>query len=146
MLSFFAAGVDIKVIVLPAQGQGLLILKLVPYFTFYTGIFVNLYSPPPHHHHHHHLPIQKSTNFLNVNPWVKKQVPLTHSRTALQDTGCAVSTGALNILHFTKMGLKARMKNPDSSWHHWTEPTLGDPGSGVVYCDLHCFGGRGHCM
>ena len=34
MLSFFATGVDIKVFVLPAQGQGLPILKLVPYFTF----------------------------------------------------------------------------------------------------------------
>ena len=57
---------------------------------------------------------------------VKKQVPLTHSRTALQDTGCAVSTGALNILlwlfyilHVTKMGLMSRKMNPDSSWHHW---------------------------
>ena len=40
MLSFFATGVDIKVIVLPAQGQGLPILKLVPYFTFYTGMQV----------------------------------------------------------------------------------------------------------
>ena len=38
MLSFFATGVDIKVIVLPAQGQGLPILKLVSYFTFYTGM------------------------------------------------------------------------------------------------------------
>ena len=38
MLSFFATGVDIKVIVLPPQGQGLPILKLVPYFTFYTGM------------------------------------------------------------------------------------------------------------
>ena len=26
----------------------------------------------------------------------------------------------------------ARKKNPDSSWHHRTELTLGDPGSGVV--------------
>ena len=38
MLSSLATGVDIKVIVLPAQGQGLPILKLVPYFTFYTGL------------------------------------------------------------------------------------------------------------
>ena len=38
MLSFFATGVDIKVIVLPAQGQGLPILKLVSHFTFYTGM------------------------------------------------------------------------------------------------------------
>ena len=38
MLSFFSTGVDIKVIVLPAQGQGLPILKLVSYFTFYTGM------------------------------------------------------------------------------------------------------------
>ena len=90
MLSFFATGVDIKVFVLSAQGQGLPILKLVPYFTFCKCKFL---PPPP-------LPIKKSTNLLNVNPCVKKQVPLTHSRTALQDTGCAVSTGALNILHF----------------------------------------------
>ena len=41
---------------------------------------------------------------LMSTPWAKKQVPLTHSQTALQDTGCAVSTGALNILHFTKIG------------------------------------------
>ena len=89
MLSFFATGVDIKVFVLPAQGQGLPILKLVPYFTFCKCKFL---PPPP-------LPIKKSTNLLNVNPCVKKQVPLTHSRTALQDTGCAVSSGALK--HFT---------------------------------------------
>ena len=38
MLSFFVTGVDIKIIVLPAQGQGLPILKLVSYFTFYTGM------------------------------------------------------------------------------------------------------------
>ena len=38
MLSFFATGVDIKVIVLPAQGQGLPISKLVSHFTFYTGM------------------------------------------------------------------------------------------------------------
>ena len=38
MLSFFATGVDIQVIVLPAKGQGLPILKLVSYFTFYTGM------------------------------------------------------------------------------------------------------------
>ena len=119
MLSFFATGVDIKVIVLPAQGQGL------PILPFTQACNCKFLPPTP-------LPIQKSTNLLNVNPCVKKQVPLTHSRTALQDTGCAVSTGALNILHFTKMGLMARMKNPDSSWHHWTEPTLGDPGSRVV--------------
>ena len=36
MLSFFATGVDIKVIVLHAQGQGLPISELVSYFTFYT--------------------------------------------------------------------------------------------------------------
>ena len=36
MLSIFATGVDIKVIVLPASGQGLPISKLVSYFTFYT--------------------------------------------------------------------------------------------------------------
>ena len=34
MLSFFPTGVDIKVIVLPAKGQGLPILKLVSHFTF----------------------------------------------------------------------------------------------------------------
>ena len=33
MLSFFATGVDIKVI-----GQGLPFSKLVSYFTFYTGM------------------------------------------------------------------------------------------------------------
>ena len=38
MLSFFATGVDIKAIVLPAQGQGLPILKLVSLFTLYTGM------------------------------------------------------------------------------------------------------------
>ena len=38
MLSFFATGVDIKVFVLPAQGQGTSLLKLVSYFTFYTGM------------------------------------------------------------------------------------------------------------
>ena len=38
MLSFFATGVDIKVIVSPAQWQGLPISKLVSYFTFYTGM------------------------------------------------------------------------------------------------------------
>ena len=38
MLSFFSTGVDIKVIVLPAQGQGLPILKSVSYFTLYTGM------------------------------------------------------------------------------------------------------------
>ena len=38
MLSFFATGVDIKIIVLLAQGHGLPILKLVSYFTFYTGM------------------------------------------------------------------------------------------------------------
>ena len=38
MLSIFVKGVDIKVIVLPASGQGLPISKLVSYLTFYTGI------------------------------------------------------------------------------------------------------------
>ena len=38
MLSFFATGVDIQVIVLPAQGQGLPISKLVSHSTFYTGM------------------------------------------------------------------------------------------------------------
>ena len=38
MLSFLLQGLTIKVIVLPAQGQGLPILKLVSYFTFYTGM------------------------------------------------------------------------------------------------------------
>ena len=38
MLSFFATGVDIKVIVLPAPGQGLPISQLVSYFTLYTGM------------------------------------------------------------------------------------------------------------
>ena len=38
MLSFFATGVDTKVIVLPAQGQGLPISKLVSYFTSHTGM------------------------------------------------------------------------------------------------------------
>ena len=38
MLSCFATGVDIEIIVLPVQGQGLPILKLVSYFTFYTGM------------------------------------------------------------------------------------------------------------
>ena len=47
--------------------------------------------PPPH----------ACRQCLMSTPWAKKQVPLTHSQTALQDTGCAVSTGALNILHFT---------------------------------------------
>ena len=43
VLSFFATGVDIKVFVLPAQGQGLPILNLVPYFTFCKCKFL----PPP---------------------------------------------------------------------------------------------------
>ena len=47
MLSFFATGVDIKVIVLPAQGQGLPILKLVPYFPF-TQACKCKFLPPPH--------------------------------------------------------------------------------------------------
>ena len=38
LCSLFGTGVDIKVIVLPAQGQGLPISKLVTYFTFYTGM------------------------------------------------------------------------------------------------------------
>ena len=33
--------------------------------------------------------------------------------------------------------------NPDSSWHHRTEPTQGDPSTGMVYCDFTLLQGEG---
>ena len=36
-----------------------------------------------------------------------------------------------------------RKMNPDSSWHHRTEQTLGDPGTGVMHCDFTLLQGEG---
>ena len=65
-----------------------------------------------------------------------------------------MSTGAPNILQWlfyilpvTKMGLMTMKMNPDSSWHHRTEPTLGDPSpaASVLYSKLTDSGGTITC-